>query len=78
MLDRYTIEIAIPEALKKYAATKGSITVDGISLTTNLVKDNIACLNIIPHYVAEVTNIGRHWKVGGPSKYRSRFNCSLS
>src|SRR5699024_2736773 len=31
------IEIAIPEALKKYAATKGSITVDGISLTTNLV-----------------------------------------
>ncbi|WP_296405138.1 riboflavin synthase [Psychrobacter sp.] len=59
------IEIAIPEALKKYAATKGSITVDGISLTTNLVKDNIVCLNIIPH-TAEVTNIGRHWKVGGP------------
>ena len=59
------IEIAIPEALKKYAATKGSITVDGISLTTNLVKDNIVCLNIIPH-TAEVTNIGKHWKVGGP------------
>ena len=59
------IEIAIPKALKKYAATKGSITVDGISLTTNLVKDNIVCLNIIPH-TAEVTNIGRHWKVGDP------------
>lgn len=59
------IEIAIPEALKKYAATKGSITVDGISLTTNLVKDNIVCLNIIPH-TAEVTNIGKHWTVGGP------------
>lgn len=59
------IEISIPEALKKYAATKGSITVDGISLTTNLVKDNIVCLNIIPH-TAEVTNISRHWKVGGP------------
>ena len=59
------IEISIPEALKKYAATKGSITVDGISLTTNLVKDNIVCLNIIPH-TAEVTNIGRHWKVGSP------------
>lgn len=59
------IEIAIPEVLKKYAATKGSITVDGISLTTNLVKDNIVCLNIIPH-TAEVTNIGKHWKVGGP------------
>lgn len=60
-----SIEIAIPKALKKYAATKGSITVDGISLTTNLVKDNIVCLNIIPH-TADVTNIGRHWKVGGP------------
>lgn len=59
------IEISIPEALKKYAATKGSITVDGISLTTNLVKDNIVCLNIIPH-TAEVTNIGRHWKMGSP------------
>ena len=59
------IEISIPEALKKYAATKGSITVDGISLTTNLVKDNIVCLNIIPH-TAEVTNIGRHWEVGSP------------
>lgn len=59
------IEIAIPVELKKYAATKGSITVDGISLTTNLVKDNIVCLNIIPH-TAEVTNIARHWQVGGP------------
>lgn len=57
------IEIAIPQPLKKYAATKGSITVDGISLTTNLVKDNIVCLNIIPH-TAEVTNIGKHWKLG--------------
>lgn len=59
------IEIAIPKALKRYAATKGSITVDGISLTTNLVKDNIVCLNIIPH-TAEVTNIANHWQVGGP------------
>lgn len=58
------IEVAIPNELKKYVATKGSITVDGISLTTNLVKDNLVCLNIIPH-TAQVTNIAKHWNVDG-------------
>lgn len=56
-------EIELPPSLAHYTATKGSITVDGISLTTNLVKDNIVCLNIIPH-TAEVTNIDKHWKIG--------------
>lgn len=57
------IEIEIPQELAHYTATKGSITVDGISLTTNLVKDNIVSLNIIPH-TAQVTNIAKHWLVG--------------
>ncbi|WP_299189334.1 riboflavin synthase [uncultured Psychrobacter sp.] len=57
------IEIEIPKELAHYTATKGSITVDGISLTTNLVRDNIVCLNIIPH-TAKVTNIAKHWLVG--------------
>lgn len=57
------IEIELPAAFAKYVATKGSVTVDGISLTTNEVKGNVICLNIIPH-TAEVTNITRHWKVG--------------
>ena len=57
------IEIEIPEKLAHYTATKGSITVDGISLTTNLVRDNIVSLNIIPH-TAQVTNIAKHWLVG--------------
>lgn len=57
-------EIEIPSNLARFTATKGSITVDGISLTTNLVKGNIVCLNIIPH-TAEVTNIDKHWQVGG-------------
>ena len=56
-------EIQIPADFAKYVATKGSITVDGISLTSNLVQGNIVSLNIIPH-TAQVTNIGRHWKVG--------------
>lgn len=60
------IEIEIPSELMCYAADKGSITVDGISLTTNAIKpeQNIVCLNIIPH-TAKCTNIDRHWSVGG-------------
>lgn len=59
------VEVAIPSELMRYTADKGSITVDGISLTTNAIKpnDNIVCLNIIPH-TAECTNIARHWTVG--------------
>ena len=56
-------EVKVPTELKKYVATKGSITLDGISLTTNLVKDDIVCLNIIPH-TSEVTNIAKHWQLG--------------
>lgn len=59
------IEVAIPPELMKYTADKGSITVDGISLTTNRIKpsEHIVCLNIIPH-TADMTNIARHWLVG--------------
>lgn len=59
------IEIEIPSELMRYTADKGSITVDGISLTTNAIKPerNLVCLNIIPH-TAERTNIARHWSVG--------------
>lgn len=56
------IEIEIPREFAKYVATKGSVTVDGISLTSNLVEGNVISLNIIPH-TAQVTNIARHWKV---------------
>lgn len=57
------IEITLPAEFAKYTATKGSITVDGISLTSNSVTDNVVSLNIIPH-TAQVTNIARHWQVG--------------
>ncbi len=59
------IEIELPSELMRYTADKGSITVDGISLTTNAIKpdQNLVCLNIIPH-TAERTNIDKHWLVG--------------
>lgn len=57
------IEVTLPAEFSKYVATKGSVTVDGISLTTNEVKGNIIALNIIPH-TAQVTNIAKHWQIG--------------
>lgn len=57
------IEVTLPHEFAKYVASKGSVTVDGISLTTNEVKGDIICLNIIPH-TADVTNIAKHWQVG--------------
>src|SRR5690625_2697797 len=56
------IDIKAPDNLAKYIAKKGSITVDGISLTTNEVKGAVFSLTIIPH-TKEVTTIGT-WRVG--------------
>lgn len=60
--DSQRIEIRAPAELAAYLAPKGSITVDGISLTVNSVTDQpdgstIFGLNIIPHTSA-VTTLG--------------------
>lgn len=60
--DSLRFTIAAPKDLAPYLAPKGSITVDGVSLTVNEVSDEAdgTCrftLNIIPH-TAEVTTIG--------------------
>jgi riboflavin synthase len=47
--------IAAPAGLAKYIAEKGSICVDGISLTVNAVKGNEFELNIVPHTLAQTT-----------------------
>lgn len=43
------IAIQAPNAIAKYIARKGSICVDGISLTVNQVEDLTFEVNIIPH-----------------------------
>lgn len=58
----HTVKIRAPAELAPYIAPKGSITVDGVSLTVNKVADNDdgSCtfsLNIIPH-TWEVTTLG--------------------
>ena len=45
--------IKAPQALAKYIAHKGSITVDGTSLTVNAVDGDIFELNIVPHTIAK-------------------------
>ncbi len=45
----HRIDIAAPAPLHRYIAAKGSITVDGVSLTVNAVDGEVFGLNIIPH-----------------------------
>jgi riboflavin synthase len=47
--------IAAPKGLAKYIAAKGSICVDGISLTVNAVEGSEFELNIVPHTLAATT-----------------------
>ena len=47
--------IKAPDDLAKYIAKKGSITVDGISLTTNDVEGARFKLTIIPHTISQTT-----------------------
>jgi riboflavin synthase len=44
-----------PDELARYIATKGSICVDGVSLTVNGVRGAAFDLNIVPHTLAETT-----------------------
>jgi len=48
-----------PKALAKYIAHKGSVTIDGTSLTVNAVDGDEFELNIVPHTIAE-TVIGSY------------------
>lgn len=45
--------VQVPEALLKYIADRGSITVEGTSLTVNGIEDDVFELNIVPHTLAE-------------------------
>jgi riboflavin synthase len=49
------LEVRAPEALAKYIAAKGSITVNGVSLTVNTVSGSAFTANLIPHTIAVTT-----------------------
>ncbi|HEY3786364.1 MAG TPA: riboflavin synthase [Steroidobacteraceae bacterium] len=51
------IRFSVPRELSRYIARKGSVAVDGVSLTVNEVEGNEFGVNIIPH-TQQVTTLG--------------------
>jgi len=50
----------VPESLARYIATKGSVCIDGISLTVNTVNGHQFSVNLLPHTLAHTTLGERH------------------
>ena len=53
--ESYILAIRPPVSLMKYIAKKGSITVNGVSLTVNLISKDEFRVNLIPHTLAVTT-----------------------
>lgn len=72
-------EISCPQALLKYIADKGSVTIDGVSLTVTGLKAHSFILNIVPHTIAEtriqIYDIGNklHIEVDLMARYAERL-----
>lgn len=60
--ESHELVIRAPAAIAGYIAKKGSITVNGVSLTVNRVDSRDFSINLIPHTVA-MTNL-KHLKAG--------------
>jgi len=55
--DNWWLHIEIPSDVEKYTVFKGSITIEGISLTVAKLEKNRCTIAIIPHTV-DLTNLG--------------------
>jgi riboflavin synthase len=53
----HRVRIRAPRPLHRFIAPKGSVTVEGVSLTVNEVKDDVFGINLIPH-TWDVTTLG--------------------
>lgn len=53
--DCKVLTIEVPETLKGCIAGKGSVALDGVSLTVNTVSDNTFTVNLIPHTLQHTT-----------------------
>ncbi len=62
--DNWWLEIELPPEVEKYTVHKGSICIEGISLTVARLESNHCTVAIIPHTV-EATNLGS-LNVGDP------------
>lgn len=50
-------EFEVPVHLSKYMVSKGSVAINGVSLTVNAVTDNLITINLVPHTLQH-TNLG--------------------
>ena len=55
--ENWWLHIELPSEIEKYTVFKGSISIEGISLTVAKLEQNICTIAIIPHTV-EMTNLG--------------------
>jgi riboflavin synthase len=62
--ESWKLLIRAPQALAKFIAIKGSITINGVSLTINQVQGNEFVLNLIPHTLT-MTNL-KNLTAGSP------------
>lgn len=62
--DSWLVTIAVPEPQRRFVAQKGSVALDGVSLTVNAVDDQSLSVMLIPH-TREVTSL-KHWQAGVP------------
>jgi riboflavin synthase len=53
--DARNVKLECPRELSRYVAEKGSVALDGVSLTVNAVSDNVFSLMLIPHTLAATT-----------------------
>jgi riboflavin synthase len=60
--ESHLLQIRAPSELARYIAAKGSITINGVSLTVNEIRAGVFSINLIPHTV-EVTTL-KHLQPG--------------
>lgn len=53
--DCWKLDIRAPHAITKYIAIKGSIGVNGVSLTVNSINHDVFSINLIPHTIENTT-----------------------
>ena len=80
--DSHELEIGVPESLSKFIAEKGSVSLDGISLTVNAIEGSRFGVNIINHTWGHTTlghaTIGQqlNLEIDMLARYVSRLNSS--
>ena len=53
--DCWKLDIRAPHAISKYISVKGSICVNGVSLTVNTIASDVFSINLIPHTLENTT-----------------------